>query len=42
MNPTALVRAARREAARAPEQRNPRSRRELFQFIRPYLAQETP
>jgi ribosome-associated protein len=37
-----LVRAARREAARAPEQRNPRSRRELFQFIRPYLAQETP
>jgi ribosome-associated protein len=34
-----LVRAARREAALPPEQRNPRSMRELFQFIRPLLAQ---
>jgi ribosome-associated protein len=35
-----LVRSARREAERSPQQRNPRSRRELFQFIRPYLAEE--
>ena len=34
-----LVRAARREAALPPEQRNPRSMRELFQFIRPMLAE---
>jgi ribosome-associated protein len=34
-----LVRAARREAALPPEQRNPRSHRELFQFIRPLLSQ---
>jgi ribosome-associated protein len=33
-----LVRAARRDAALPPEQRNPRSFRELFQFIRPLLA----
>lgn len=33
-----LVRAARREAALPPEQRNPRCFRELFQFIRPLLA----
>ena len=33
-----LVRAARREAALPPEQRNPRSQRELFQFIRPLLS----
>ena len=33
-----LVRAARREAALPPEQRNPRSHRELFQFIRPLLT----
>ncbi len=34
-----LVRAARREAALPPEQRNPRSFRELFQFIRPLLQE---
>jgi len=34
-----LVRAARREAALPPEQRNPRSLRELFQFIRPMLSE---
>ncbi len=34
-----LVRAARREAALPREQRNPRSMRELFQFIRPLLAE---
>ncbi|HMO47659.1 MAG TPA: ribosome biogenesis factor YjgA [Rubrivivax sp.] len=34
-----LVRAARREAALPPEQRSPRSHRELFQFIRPWLAE---
>ena len=33
-----LVRAARREAALPREQRNPRSQRELFQFIRPLLS----
>jgi ribosome-associated protein len=32
-----LVRAARREAAQPPDKRNPRSARELFQFIRPLL-----
>lgn len=37
-----LVRAARREAALPPEQRNPRSHRELFQFIRPLLAGQEP
>jgi ribosome-associated protein len=34
-----LVRAARREAALPPEQRNPRSQRELYQFIRPLLSE---
>jgi ribosome-associated protein len=34
-----LVRAARREAALPPEQRNPRTHRELFQFIRPLLSE---
>jgi ribosome-associated protein len=34
-----LVRAARREAALPPERRNPRSSRELFQFIRPLLPE---
>jgi ribosome-associated protein len=33
-----LVRAARREAALPPDRRNPRSMRELFQFIRPMLS----
>jgi ribosome-associated protein len=37
-----LVRAARREAALPPEQRNPRSLRELFQFVRPLLAEVAP
>ncbi len=37
-----LVRAARREAALPPEQRNPRSLRELFQLLRPFLAQAAP
>ena len=38
-----LVRAARREAALPPEQRNPRSFRELFQFIkRAQAGRETP
>lgn len=36
-----LVRAARREAALPLEQRNPRCHRELFQFIRPLLAEGT-
>jgi ribosome-associated protein len=37
-----LVRAARRDRAAADlEQRQPKSFRELFQFIRPLLAQET-
>lgn len=35
-----LVRAARREAALPPERRNLRSYRELFQFVRPALAEE--
>jgi ribosome-associated protein len=34
-----LLRAARREAALPPERRNPRSHRELFQFIRPLLSE---
>jgi len=33
-----LVRAARREAALPPEQRQPKSYRELFQFIKPLLS----
>ena len=37
-----LVRAARREAALPPQQRNPRSHRELFQFIRPLLSETSP
>ena len=32
-----LVRAARKDAAAAPEQRNGRGYRELFQFIKPWL-----
>jgi ribosome-associated protein len=37
-----LVRAARRDAAaHVPEARQPRSFRELFQFIKPLLAQES-
>jgi len=34
-----LVRAARREAALPPTQRNLRAYRELFQFIRPHLTE---
>ncbi|MGL6110034.1 MAG: ribosome biogenesis factor YjgA [Rubrivivax sp.] len=34
-----LVRAARREALLPPERRNPRCLRELFQLIRPFLAE---
>lgn len=38
-----LVRAARRDAAvLTPEQRQPRSARELFQFIRPLLPETPP
>ncbi len=33
-----LVRAARKDAAAAPEQRNGRGYRELFQFVKPWLA----
>jgi ribosome-associated protein len=33
-----LVRAARKDAAAAPEQRNGRGWRELFQFIKPWLG----
>jgi ribosome-associated protein len=33
-----LVRAARREAALPPEQRQPRSYRELFQFLKPFVV----
>ncbi len=33
-----LVRAARKDAAAAPEQRNGRGYRDLFQFIKPWLA----
>ena len=36
-----LIRAARRENAAPAEQRNPRNARELFQFIRPWLAEPT-
>lgn len=35
-----LLRAARKDAAAAPEQRNGRGYRELFQFIKPWLKQE--
>jgi ribosome-associated protein len=35
-----LVRAARREGALPPEQRQPRTFRELFQFIKPHLTNE--
>lgn len=34
-----LVRAARKDAAAAPEQRSGRGYRELFQFIKPWLAE---
>lgn len=34
-----LVRAARKDAALAPEQRNGRGYRELFQFVKPWLRQ---
>jgi ribosome-associated protein len=33
-----LIRAARKDAAAAPEQRNGRGYRELFQFIKPWLS----
>jgi ribosome-associated protein len=33
-----LIRAARKDAAAAPEQRNGRGYRELFQFIKPWLG----
>ncbi len=36
-----LVRAARKDAAAAPEQRNGRGYRELFQFVKPWLADAT-
>ena len=35
-----LVRAARREGAKPPEQRQPKTYRELFQFIKPMLKDE--
>lgn len=35
-----LVRAARKDAAAAPEQRSSRAYRELFQYIKTYLNQE--
>ena len=35
-----LLRAARKDAAAAPEQRNGRGYRELFQFVKPWLKQE--
>ena len=35
-----LLRAARKDAAAAPEQRNGRGYRELFQFIKPWLKAE--
>ena len=35
-----LLRAARKDAAAAPEQRNGRGYRELFQFIKPWLKDE--
>lgn len=34
-----LVRAARKDAAATPQRRSGRAYRELFQFIRPYLAE---
>jgi ribosome-associated protein len=34
-----LVRAARKDAAAAPEKRNGRGWRELFQFVKPWLAE---
>jgi ribosome-associated protein len=34
-----LIRSARKDAASAPEQRNGRGYRELFQFIKPWLIQ---
>lgn len=34
-----LVRTARKDAAAAPEQRNGRGYRELFQFIKPWLSE---
>jgi len=35
-----LLRAARKDAAAAPEQRNGRGYRELFRFVKPWLKQE--
>lgn len=35
-----LVRAARKDAAAAPEQRSGRGYRELFQFIKPWLSED--
>jgi ribosome-associated protein len=35
-----LLRAARKDAAAAPEQRNGRGYRELFQFVKPWLKAE--
>jgi len=35
-----LLRAARKDAAAAPEQRNGRGYRDLFQFIKPWLKAE--
>ena len=37
-----LVRAARKDAAVAPERRSGRAYRELFQFIKPLLEQQEP
>ena len=37
-----LVRAARSDAAKAPEQRNGRGYRALFQFIKPWLEESAP
>jgi ribosome-associated protein len=34
------MRAARKDAASAPDQRNGRGYRELFQFIKPWLKPE--
>jgi ribosome-associated protein len=36
-----LVRAARRDALTAPEQRHGRGWRELFQFVKPFVVQAT-
>ena len=38
----ALIRNARKDAAAAPEQRNGRAYRELFQFIKAYTEAKTP